>query len=65
MESFFGTVKEECVYRSAFASRREARTALFDYLETFYNRIRRHSALGYLSPVLYEQRGETFISSNS
>jgi len=58
MESFFGTVKEECVYRSTFATRREARTALFDSLETFYNRTRRHSSLGYLSPVIYEQRSE-------
>jgi len=58
MESFFGTVKEECVYRSAFESRSQARTVLFDYLETFYNRTRRHSSLGYLSPLFYEQRGE-------
>ncbi len=65
MEAFFGTVKEECVYRSTFATRREARTALFDYLETFYNRTRRHSSLGYLSPLTYEQRSEAPHSGDS
>lgn len=65
MESFFGTVKEECVYRSTFANRREARTALFDYLETFYNPTRRHSSLGYLSPVMCEQRSEAPHPGNS
>ena len=62
---FFGTVKEECVYRSTFANRREARTALFDSLETFYNRTRRHSSLGYLSPLTYEQRSEAPHSGDS
>jgi len=65
MESFFGTVKEECVYRSTFETRSQARTTLFEYLETFYNPTRRHSSLGYLSPLNYEQRGKTSLPSNS
>jgi putative transposase len=56
MESFFGTLKEECVERQRFASRQEARTALFLYVETFYNRKRRHSSLGYVSPMDFEER---------
>jgi len=64
MESFFGTVKEACVYRSTFERRSQARTALFDYLETFYNRTRRHSSLGYLSPLIYERRGDTNCSDS-
>ena len=55
MESFFGTVKEECVYRHTFRTRSEARQTIFEYVECFYNRMRRHSSLGYVSPVVYEQ----------
>ena len=57
MESFFGTVKEECVYRHTFRTRSEARQTIFEYLEVFYNRTRRHSALGQVSPLIYEQKG--------
>jgi putative transposase len=57
MESFFGTLKEECVANTLYASHEEARLALFTYLEIYYNRIRRHSTLGYVSPLIYEQRG--------
>lgn len=56
MESFFGTVKEEWVERHRFTSRQEARTAIFSYVETFYNRKRRHSSLGYVSPITFEER---------
>ncbi len=56
MESFFGTLKEECVGSSIYPSHEEARLALFTYLEVYYNRIRRHSTLGYVSPLTYEQR---------
>jgi len=56
MESFFGTVKEECVYRHTFRTRSEARQTIFEYLEVFYKRTRRHSALGQVSPVIYEQK---------
>lgn len=54
MESFFATLKTELVHHHRFQTRREARTALFDYLECFYNRQRLHSALGYLSPLQFE-----------
>jgi putative transposase len=57
MESFFGSLKEECVGNTVYASREEARLALFTYLEVYYNRIRRHSTLGYVSPFTYEQLG--------
>lgn len=56
MESFFSTLKGECVERSRFESRHEARQAIFESIECFYNRIRRHSTLNYLSPVGYEQQ---------
>ena len=54
MESFFGTVKTECVEQQCFATRRQAKTILFDYLEVFYNRQRLHSSLGYQSPAAFE-----------
>ena len=54
-ESFFGTLKGECVERFSFQTRGQARQTIFEYVECFYNRIRRHSSLGYVSPVAYEQ----------
>ena len=56
MESFFSTLKGECVDRHRFQSRREAKHTLFEYTECFYNRVRRHSTLKYLSPIAYEQQ---------
>jgi len=56
MESFFSTLKGECVDRTRFATRLEARQVIFEYLECFYNRVRRHSTLAYVSPVEFEQR---------
>jgi len=53
-ESFFRSLKTELVYHEDFATRDEARLAIFEYIEVFYNRIRRHSSLGYLSPADYE-----------
>jgi transposase InsO family protein len=55
-ESFFATLKTELVYLRRFATRAEAREAIFDFIETFYNRQRRHSTLGYLSPVDFETK---------
>jgi transposase InsO family protein len=55
MESFFATLKTERVYHRSYRTRAEAKTDLFAYIEGFYNRQRRHSALGYLSPVEFEQ----------
>ena len=56
MESFFGSLKEEGVGNTIYASHEEARLALFTYLEVYYNRMRRHETLGYVSPLVYEQR---------
>jgi len=50
-ESFFATLKTALVYTRRFATRAEAREAIFDLIEVFYNGRRRHSTLGYLSPV--------------
>jgi len=50
-ESFFATVKLEAMPEGIFASRQEARMALFDYIEVFYNRQRLHSGIGYARPV--------------
>jgi transposase InsO family protein len=55
MESFFGTLKSELVHHRVYHTREEARPDLFYYIEAFYNRRRRHSALGYLSPEAYER----------
>lgn len=55
-ESFFASLKGECVYRHRFATRAEARTVLFTWIEVWYNRKRRHSSLGYLSPEAFERQ---------
>ena len=54
MESFWSTLKLELIYRRCFDTRFQARTQIFDYIETFYNRQRSHSALGFHSPVDFE-----------
>jgi putative transposase len=56
MESFFGSLKNELVHRTTFPTREAARRAIFEYVESFYNRRRRHSGLGFLTPAqAYEQ----------
>jgi putative transposase len=55
MESFFGTLKTELVHGEYYHTRLEARLSIFEYVEVFYNRQRRHSALGYRSPEQYER----------
>ncbi len=55
-ESFFAMLECELLAREAFRTHSEARTALFAYIESFYNRRRRHSALGYLTPEAFERR---------
>ena len=57
MESFFSSLKTERITRKTYRSRDEARADVFDYVERFYNPRRRHSTLGYLSPVAFEERG--------
>ena len=56
MESFFSTLKGECVEHHQFPTRNAARQTIFEYIECFYNRVRRHSTLNYVSPMTYEQR---------
>jgi transposase InsO family protein len=56
IESFFSTLKYELVYHHRFSDLAQARTALFDYIETFYNRIRLHSSLAYQSPINFESQ---------
>jgi len=48
-------LNEELVHHEEYRTRAEARRSLFEYIETFYNRIRRHSTLGYVSPEQFEQ----------
>jgi transposase InsO family protein len=54
MESFWGTLKRELVHLENYATRQEARSSIFEYIEVFYNRRRRHSAIGDKSPESYE-----------
>ena len=65
MESFFGPVKEECVYRHTERPRSEARQTIFEDLEVFSNRTRRHWALGQVSPVIYEQKAKENAQTDS
>jgi putative transposase len=55
MEAFFATLTKECTGRVRFQTRQEARSAIFEYLECFYNPVRLHSTLQYVSPVAFEQ----------
>ena len=55
MESFFATLKTECVYFENDQTPEEAKISIFDYTEIFYNNQRLHSYLGYLSPKAFEQ----------
>jgi putative transposase len=55
-ESFFASLKTELIHRQSWATRAQARRAIVDYIEVFYNRRRLHSSLGYLSPAEYEAR---------
>jgi putative transposase len=56
IESFWSSLKYELVYHRRFATRAQARTAIFDYIETFYNRTKLHSSLDYLSPTSFEAK---------
>ena len=55
-ENFFSCLKCECVHLQHFATRSIAKTAIFSYIETFYNRVRPHSGIGWLAPVVFEQQ---------
>ena len=56
MESFFASLKKELVHGADFATRAEARAAVVEYIEVFYNTKRRHSSLGYVAPAEYERK---------
>ena len=56
VESFFGLMKRECVNRIRFRTRNEAQAVVFEYIEVFYNRKRRHGYLGHVSPEEFENR---------
>jgi putative transposase len=67
-ESFFATLKKELVHRRSWPTRQELGTEVFDYIEAFYNRVRRHSTLGMLAPLEFEKRtllpdGASFAAS--
>ena len=57
MEWFFASLKKELVHDADYATRAQERASLFEYIEVFDNRVRRHSSLGYKSPVEYERAG--------
>ena len=54
VESFFGTLKKELVHHRRYRTREEAKQDIFEWIEVFYNRQRRHSTLGYRSPAEFE-----------
>ena len=56
VESFFASLKRELIHRRSFATREEARSAVFEWIAVWYNRKRRHSTLGYISPEQFEQQ---------
>ena len=58
MESFFSSLKIERTARKNYRTRSEARADVFDYIERFYNPTRRHSTLGYVSPIAFEKARE-------
>jgi putative transposase len=58
-ESFFATLECELLDRRRFRTREDARVALFDFIETWYNPRRRHSAIEYLAPLEFERRWQT------
>lgn len=55
MESFFSRLKVELIYAERFETIQQIKSAVFEYIEVFYNRLRRHSALGYISPAEFER----------
>jgi putative transposase len=56
MESFFSSLKTERTARKIYRTRDEAKADMFDYIERFYNPKRRHSTVGYLSPIAFEEQ---------
>ena len=65
MESFFSRLKVELIYAENYRNVEEARSGIFEYIEMFYNRVRRHTSIGYVSPCAYEQQFEQLTVSTS
>jgi putative transposase len=65
VESYFGKLKSEWLYGKHYATRKEAEADIFEYIELFYNRQRKHAALGYVSPALFEERHHQTISQQA
>lgn len=63
VESFFATLKKERIHGERFATRQQAQAALFEYIEVFYNRVRRHSTLGQQSPAEFEQSQDPTLTN--
>ncbi|SMM99156.1 Mobile element protein [uncultured Candidatus Thioglobus sp.] len=61
-ESFFNTLKTELVNQHTYQTREQAKSSIFEYIEVFYNKVRRHSTIGYYSPSDYEKK---FYQDNS
>lgn len=55
VESFFASLKRELVHDEKYTTRGQAKASIFEFIETFYNRVRRHSSLGFVSPVEFER----------
>jgi putative transposase len=56
VETVFKTLKSELIWRTSYKTRQQAETSIGQYIEGFYNTIRRHSALGYISPIQFETK---------
>lgn len=65
MESFFALLKTELVHHQRYATRQQAKTSIFDYIEVFYNRQRLHSGIGYLTPLAAEQEWQRSLSRHA
>jgi transposase InsO family protein len=59
VESWFASLKKEWIYRNIYSTEKELRGLVFEYIETWYNRKRRHSALDYMSPEEYKMSNQT------
>lgn len=57
-ESLWGTIKQELIYQYKFKTRRDAQQAIREYIEVFYNRMRRHSKIGYMAPSIYTEKNQ-------
>ena len=64
-ESFFGTLKKELIQGERYRTRQQAVSAVFEYIEVFYNRQKKHSKLGYQSPIEFEDKNQKPSLSNS